>query len=143
MKIFVIILLSVMVYADSEFIIIGNKNESSKKYVKYDSTNYRTLNGVKIDKNCYYENGIVSSSSCYIQTGNIFVSFKNNKNIDLEQFAKENNLTMVKLVNPLYKTILYRVADTNVEIVKLVNSINKKYKKLNARVEWITPRKIR
>jgi len=143
MKIYILmILLSVMVYADKEFIIIG-KAELSKKYIKYDQQQRRALENIQIDKNCYYENGIISARSCYIPTGNIMISFKNNKGINLTQFAQENNLTMIKLINPLYQTILFKVNDNNEEIINLVNSINKKYKNLKARVEWITPRRLR
>ena len=143
MKLFVIVSIASVMYANTTFIVLGNKNESSKKFIKFDATNSRVLDNTSFNKKCYYKNGIVSTRSCYIQTGNIFVSFKNNKNIDIEKFAHDNNLTTIRSINRLYKTVLFKVLNHNTDIINIVNDINKKHPNLKAEVEWITPRTLR
>ncbi len=143
MKLFMIVLVASVMYADTTFVLLGNKNESSKKFIKFDTTSSRIFSDTRLNKKCYYKNGIVSSKSCYIQTGNIFVSFKNNKNMNVKKFADDNNLTIIRSINRLYKTVLFKVLNHNTDIINIVNNINKRYPNLKAEVEWIRPRMLR
>jgi len=136
-----VLFISYVLYGEEVFITVGSKNEMSRKYIRYDFDKNRENHDMKIKKDCYYQNGIISQESCYRQTGNIFISFKE-KDINIEEFAQYHNLKVLKLVNPLYKTILFKV-ESKQEIIEVVNNINKKYKNIYARVEWITPRNIR
>jgi len=144
MKILLLILLSLSLIAQSEFTIIGNQNEQSHKFLKIDVIKDKRIKRDTVNNSeCYYKNGVITDKSCYIQTGNILVTFGKKTKVDYISYALKHNLKYVKIVNPLYNTVLYEVRDKDIEIIEIVNKLNKTDKTYRSRVEWIKPRYLR
>jgi len=142
MKILAILIPLVVMGAQHIYIVEGKNGFLTKKFIRFDANTARGISSLSVRQECYYQNGIVSPRSCYRQTGNIFVSFKNAPLLDIEKFANTHQLKKLSTVNPLYQTILFRVQNGK-DPIEIVNKINKKYQNIDAHVEWIRPRFLR
>jgi len=144
MKIVILIALLLLDLGAKEWIIKGNKNIKSEKFVLQDSdVDSRALKSFDSSPPCYYKNGILSKKRCYKQTGNILVTFGKNSKRDFDKYAKEQNLKFISLVNPLYQTVLFSAEGHKEELIELVNRLNEKENIVHARVEWVSPRRVR
>jgi len=126
MKIIITIFMSIVVYADTIFIVNANEDESKKSFLKIDGDN------------CYYKNSYINMKNCYKQTGNIIISSKGKVK---EEFLQRYKLKYIREINPQKSTSLYKLTNDSQEIITVVNKINKE-SSLKARVEWIKPRKL-
>ena len=128
-----------------EWIVEGSQHINAEHFSKKDVTTIRARTAERSvgSPSCYYRNGIVSKQTCYRQTGNIFVTFGKKSKVDFAHFAKQHRLTFIRLVNPLYQTALFHVDADQGELIEFVNTLNKEEGNIRARVEWISPRKIR
>lgn len=127
MKIILGLLIAISVYANTILIIDAKENEAKQTFLKDSGTS------------CYYKNSHIDAKNCYKQTGNIFIKFENKKDSD---FLDKYNLKFIKVVNQENSTSLYKVLDSSIEIITLVNKINQENANLTARVEWISPRRL-
>ncbi len=141
-----LLLVSLCLFANAqEWHVEGSKYERQKHFLKMDESRQKqvTSTGYKASSSCYYKNAIVSSQTCYRQTGNILVTFGKKSKVNYEEYALKHQLILLKVVNPMYKTVLYSAEKHQGEIIAVVNELNKNEKKSRARVEWLTPRVIR
>lgn len=127
MKIVVGLILSITLYADTLFVLDAKGNESQKKFLKVDA------------ESCYYQNSYKHGSNCYKQTGNIFI--KSDEPLSKE-FLQRYNLKYLKQINRQNSTSLYGVLNSSIDIIDIVNKINKENNALIVRVEWIKPRRL-
>ena len=129
-------LLSSTIYADRVYMLNG------KRYMHYDKSIAKSVSREEINFDCFYKNGIISKESCYIQTGYILVSFIKS-NLSVSDLKEEYNLEEIKEVNPLYKTILFKIKDEKIDPIDLVNDIKIKNPALTVRLNWKRPRFVR
>jgi hypothetical protein len=127
MKIFIGVLFSMMVYADTIYTVDAVDNQMKQTYLKIDGDN------------CYYKNEFQNPKSCYLQTGNIFI--KTDTLLEKE-FLNKYNLEFVKVINQQNNTAQYKVMKKRVNIIDLINKINRDNKRIRARIEWIRPRRL-
>ncbi len=140
MKKILLILIALQLIADNKLIIFGNDREQNAFFVK---SNIKTRKSTDNNRDCYYKNGVITDKNCYYQTGNILVSFGKKAKVDYKEYALKYNLTFIKLINPLYNTILYKVNNRDEEIINIVNTLNNLNSNYHIRIEWIRPRTLR
>lgn len=127
MKIVIVLLLTTFLYADTLLVINAKGDEGKKTFLKRDGDV------------CYYKNGYQNSRNCYRETGNILIKFQG---ANAKEIAKKYNLKYIEEINAQNRTLLYKSLNSKMEIITLVNIINKENSNLTARVEWITPRRL-
>ena len=127
MKIFIGILFTITVYADTLYTINAVNNQMKQTYLKIEGDN------------CYYKNKYQNSKNCYLQTGNIFV--KTDTLLE-ESFLNRYNLEFVKIINRQNNTLQYKVINKKVNIIDVINKINRENRSIKARIEWIRPRRL-
>jgi len=127
-----------------EWKIKGNDTVRSERFMTQDvQLKKRTLQSNASSSPCYYKSGIVSDKTCYRQTGNILVTFGKGSSEDFKAYAKRHNLQFLRLLNPLYQTVLFSAKAHKEELIELVNTLNEKGSAARARVEWVSPRRVR
>jgi len=127
-----------------EWQIKGNDTVRSEHFVTQEvRLEKRTIDNGTSPLPCYYKSGIVSDKTCYRQTGNILVTFGKGSHADFKAYAKRHNLQFLRLLNPLYQTVLFSARAHKEELIELVNSLNEKESASRARVEWVSPRRVR
>lgn len=127
MKIIYILLISAVLNADTVMFVNSKSGKCEQKYLKIDGDS------------CYYKNLYYDRSNCYKQTGNILIRPKKLVN---KKFLDKYNLEYISDVNKQNFTSLYKSLNNSLDIITIVNKINKENDNLNARVEWIRPRRL-
>jgi len=85
----------------------------------------------------YYKNGIISDKTRYEDTRKIYVSFKDENN--LEQFARKYDLKILKITNRKFHTVLFEMQNKN-DVIALCTLINKNKNVRYAKPHWKAPR---
>ncbi len=139
MKYLLFIIVPLLLFSQ-ENIVLNKKNGKKVFFTKYTDIKTKSVHQNVIE-DCYYKNGVVSENSCYLQTGNIMVTFGKKSDYDYLQFADENNLKFIKEINKFYKTALFQVPKNN-EIIDIVNQLNEKSFLQRVDIEWKKPRRL-
>lgn len=128
MKIILGILVALSLYGETIFTVDASESYAEMKFLKFN------------DDSCYYKNFYISQGSCYKLTGNIII--KEKKQLGLE-FLNQNNLKHIRKINILKSINLYGYRGDDTDLIEIVNQLNYNHKNiLEARVEWIKPRKL-
>lgn len=128
MKIIIGLLMACFLYAGTLYTIDKSQKRGEMKFLK-----------LKSDK-CYYKNSYIAQNNCYFLTGNIIIKAK--KPIE-DSFLEKNSLTFIRVLNQDKFISLYKYKGQKERVIESVNTLNRKYsEELEARVEWIKPRRL-
>jgi hypothetical protein len=124
----------------AEAVILTYPNGNREFFIHKNEINSIYEGGISkaLSDRAYYKNGVVSKKTLFKDSREIYVSFKNS--IDLEMFKNKYNLSLLKEINEIPSTYLFKIQDRYVDVVELCSAINQRKDIKYAKPNWKLPK---
>jgi hypothetical protein len=124
----------------AEAVILTYPNGNREFFIHKNEINSIYEGGISkaLSDRAYYKNGVVSKKTLFKDSREIYVSFKNS--IDLEMFKNKYNLSLLKEINEIPSTYLFKIQDRYVDVVELCSAINQGKDIKYAKPNWKLPK---